>query len=638
MWWKSKPTLREQQIGELKARVERVRRAYDTTEAEQTVDTIVGIVYPYLKRPALAAFHELVSAEGVQMPDVDSLDMKGRTELAYMLRKWELRGESDGLLNELLETIFTRFCTGLPSSDDTSALSVPLAYAYKNLGEFISLIYRDLFEERYFARDLLRPLREQMYLNLCHHSGIDPTLPPKRDFQHAFKSDLPPDKLVSTYLRKTPLEGLFKVPVYLRMTRNDRMNHMHIIGGTGAGKTSLIKQLIQHDTFELEGAMPAMVVIEPHGDLVRTLAKLDGSLLQSRVVHIDPRDVEYPPALNVFALNRRRLATYDAATREQVIAGAIQTFEYLFSGLGVELTGKQQVLFRNACRVMLAMPESMGRNGTVLDMLRLMQEPERYREAIDALPDIPREFFERDFKEPTFKQTREQIRYRLQAIIENPTMGRLFTSEETKLDLFEELNSGGIILVDTAKDFLKDGSSPFGRLFISLVLQAVLERAALVPKERKDTFLIVDEAASYFDTNIDDLLTEARKYRCGLVLAHQYLDQATHALRASLAANAGIKLASGLSAQDARAMAPDMRTTADFILSRPQLEFACFIRGVTPQAVAVAIRPGIFADIEDTADALRERNREKVSAGAPQGYSAPPRTGRVENEDVSPEW
>ncbi len=173
----------------------------------------------------------------------------------------------------------------------------------------------------------------------------------------------------------------------------------------------------------------------------------------------------------------------------------------------------------------------------ILDMLYLMSDDAPYREAIARLPDIPREFFLRDFPSKTFQQTKEQIRYRLQAILENPTMARLFTSPETKVDLHAELNKGSIILVDTAKDYLKGASDNFGRIFISLTLQAILERAAIPAAERKDTFVFVDEAASYFDSNIDDLLTDARKYRCGLVLAHQYLDQASSSLKASLAAN-----------------------------------------------------------------------------------------------------
>jgi hypothetical protein len=137
----------------------------------------------------------------------------------------------------------------------------------------------------------------------------------------------------------------------------------------------------------------------------------------------------------------------------------------------------------------------------------------------------------------------------------------------------------------------------------------------------------VDEAASFFSDNIDDLLTEARKYRCGLVLAHQYLDQATGSLRASLAANTGIKFASGLSAQDARSMAPEMRTTADFILGQPRLQFAAHIRNVTPQAVSIPVEPITNHPQLSHEDYERivERSRARVTfrSEAPQERAAP---------------
>ena len=310
-------------------------------------------------------------------------------------------------------------------------------------------------------------------------------------------------------------------------------------------------------------------------------------------------------------------------------AGVIETFDYLFTGLlGADLTARQSVLFRYIARLMLAIPETMGRNATILDMMHLMDDAEPYREAIQSLSDIPRSFFVRDFPTKTFDQTKEQIRYRLQAIIENPTLARLFTSPSTKIDLFDELNRGSVILVDTARDFLKGSSSHFGRIFIALTLQAVLERAAIPEERRRPAFLFVDEAADYFDNNIDDLLTETRKYKLGCCFAHQYLEQCTPSLKASLAANTAIKLAAGVSTSDARSLAPDMRTTQDFILAQPKLHFACHIRNVTPQAVSIPIEYGRLEKeprlSDDEYEDMRERNREEVSLGPSQPEPPPP--------------
>ena len=89
---------------------------------------------------------------------------------------------------------------------------------------------------------------------------------------------------------------------------------------------------------------------------------------------------------------------------------------------------------------------------------------------------------------------------------------RMFASPQNRLDLFPVLNDGGIVLVNTAKDFMKsEASSMFGRYIIALTFKAAMERAILPEHERRPTFLWVDEASEYFDDQIDDLLNQARK-------------------------------------------------------------------------------------------------------------------------------
>src|SRR5439155_15701780 len=200
-------------------------------------------------------------------------------------------------------------------------------------------------------------------------------------------------------------------------------------------------------------------------------------------------------------------------------------------------------------------------------------------------------FFETEFPHKSFADTKRQIQRRLWGILENPTFERMLTAPKNRIDMFDALNSGKIVLVNTAKDFLKAERSSFlGRLFISLTLQAALERAALPEGKRRPAFLYIDEAADYFDSNIDDLLTQARKYNLGVVFSHQYLDQLAPGLRSSIAANTSIKLAGGVSTADARSLAPDMRTTPDYLLSQRKearaTSFACFVRNLTSQAIS----------------------------------------------------
>jgi hypothetical protein len=556
------------------------------------------------------------------------------------------------LLERTLMRLILGFAQQLPEFEDPSPFTIPLAYALPDLKDFIERVYGTLLEEQFEQGGLFAQLTERIARNLHVVAGVPWGEENRRGWKTPGDVTGPLEQIVRQFLGGTPLEKLLLTPVPLRLSREERFNHTHIVGGTGAGKTTLLENLILYDIRSDDP--PSMVIIDPHGDMIKRLLHADLGI-EDRLVYINPRDTEFPPAVNIFAANQDRLGSYDQATREQVSAGVLQTFDYLFSGLfGFELTGKQTVPFQYVTRLLLSFPETLGRNATILDMLNLMVDAEPYRVAIDALPPFQRDFFYTDFlpKTGNYRQTKEQIRARLHAVVANPTLERLFTSETTKVDLFTELNRGSIVLVDTAKDFLKQGSATFGRIFISLTLQAVLERAAVAEDERQDTFLIVDEAASYFDSNIDDLLTEVRKFRCGCVFSHQYLDQASSSLRASLAANTNIKFASGLSAQDARAMAPEMRTTPDFILNQPKLQFAAHIRNATPQAVSIPIQPRSALPQLSVREFehLIENNRAKVSikpedqavtaigARSQAPAATPMRLDPGGLTDLSPEW
>ncbi len=601
-------------LAELRALYEQMRSAHDASryrspEARLDLGAAIYGELPDLGRlfrPFVKAIDACVGLEKVifEFPEIDwndPLSLKEHVDLSRFLRaKQHFLSRQDKATEALvngLARIFASNAEVLPKAAETSLLTVPLIYALPEPKVFVDKIIGTVNEERYADLGIFAELRDRLYRNMCSVIGVQPYTEHTKSWKYPQACDLPLDELVHTYLQGTPFLDLYLAPVPLHLGQQERFSHMHVVGGSGAGKTTLLQNLILHDLQSDDP--PSLVIVDSQGDLISKLSRLalfaPGEPLAGRVRLITPKDTKHPPAINIFAVNQGRLNSYDEATKEQITAGVIQTFDYLFAGLlGADLTAKQGVFFRFVARLMLSLPETMGRNATVLDMIALMDDATPYREAIERLPPIQRAFFERDFASKTFAQTKEQIRYRLNAVLENPTLARLFTAPDTRLDLFQTLNEGGIILVDTAKDFLKGSSANYGRIFISLVLQAILERAAIPEEKRRPTYLIVDEAAAYFDSNIDDLLTEARKYKCGCIFAHQFLDQATASLRASLAANTAIKMAGGVSTGDARSLATDMRTTPDFLLDQPKLHFACHIRHVTPNAVSVPVRLGLL--------------------------------------------
>jgi hypothetical protein len=611
----------------------------------QELDTPPGEAFSECAKGLLVDHDQLFELEE---PDWNDLSLEDAVDLRTRLRAQEHYLRHEGRCAELLTNTINgllRYVADQVPETESALFTVPLCELLNDTNDTIAEIVGTFFNGAYDRNYLFVDLSRTFYLNLCRVSGLVPDTEHKKPFVSPEDTKLSPVEVVAAYLRNTPFYDLLMTPVPFGIPQEPFFSHMHVVGGSGAGKTQWLSTLILHHINNPE--KPSLVVVDSQGDLIHTLSHIEA--IQDRLVLITPKDIHHPPAINIFDVGRNRIEQYDQATKEQVVAGAIQTLDYLFSGIvGADLTAKQSVFFRFVARLMLALPETRGRNATLEDMIHLMDDVAPYQAAIDTLPRIQRQFFERDFKtQKTFGQTKEQIRYRLNAILENPTLERLFTSSETKLDIFAELNNGSIILVDTAKDFLKDASGNFGRIFIALVLQAVMERAAIPEHQRRPTHLIIDEAQEYFDQNIDDLLTQVRKYRCGCVFAHQYLSQATPQLVSSLAANTAIKMVSGVSTKDARALAPDLRTTPEFILDQPQLHFACHVKNVTKGAVSAPVTYGTLSrerqvDNQAYHDFI-ERNRTRLSAekapreSQPTKEKAPPADTQTQGSSAGPD-
>jgi len=146
------------------------------------------------------------------------------------------------------------------------------------------------------------------------------------------------------------------------------------------------------------------------------------------------------------------------------------------------------------------------------------------------------------------------------------------------------------------------------------------------------SYLYIDEASDYFDERVGQLLAQARKYKLGVVLAHQALDQMSDGLRAIVMANTSIKMVGGTSARDARYLSSDMRASPEFILAQEKqgagTRFATFVRNITPSAVSwrvpfFTIENATRMSDEEFAKMLDRNRRELCSAGHRVGGVAP---------------
>ena len=473
------------------------------------------------------------------------------------------------------------------------------------------------------AASILPHLYDRLERNLIAASGGNPADP--RGFSRAPKLPSQADakdheQLVRSYLGGTPLLPLFDQTLNFNITTKARFEHHHIVAGSGHGKTQTLQYLIACDLEAMLEHDRSVIVLDSQGDLIRTIANLKvfapGQPLHDRIVIIDPSDVEWPVSLNLFDVGMERLTGYAPLERERLTNSILELYDFVLGTLlSAEMTQKQNVIFRYVTRLMLHIPDA------TIHTLRELMEPgseKRFAPHIAKLSGTARQFFETEFASKEFEQTKKQVLRRLWGILENQTFERMFSHPRSKLDLFAEMNAGKVILINTAKDLLKEqGTEIFGRFFIALIAQAAQERATLPAHKRTPTIVYIDEAQDYFDRNIGLILAQARKYNVGMVLAHQYLGQLEPKLQEAFAANTAIKFAGGVSAKDARALAPMLYCQPELIEAQPKGSFAAHVRGQTKSAVPLAFSFGYMEAMprmgEGERSALQQRMRDRYA-------------------------
>jgi len=550
---------------------------------EAEIDSHLSSAWPHrtpeaLRLQLLAIGRTLFEAEGLS-PDIPPPPPLHNTVEAARYRdqlaQLETARRDPGMTKEALQTIsesLAPIAQAVPPME--GQVLVDVAQFLEPMGETVQAVIAPFYRDRDY--DLFKPLKNHLLRNLEATHRTNPVLP--RDYRG--------NDAVEVYLRGTPLFDLFALKTPFAIPEEARFEHTHIVAGSGHGKTQTLQYLIRHDLPQVATGEKSVVVIDSQGDLIRTILAAE-HLPPERIVLVDPEDIEWPVELNLFSVGQERLDGYSLLERERLTNSIIELYDFVLGSLLASgMTAKQSVVFRYVTRLMFHIPDA------TIHTFRDLMEPdgaETYRDYIDQLDGTAKRFFETEFESKEFAATKTQVLRRLYGILENQTFERMFADPESKLDMFSELNAGKLILINTAKSLLKDnGTEIFGRFFIAVIAQAALERATLPPSERTPALVYIDEAQDYFDPTVGTILSQARKYRVGMVLAHQYLGQLSSGLQEAVEANTSIKLAGGVSARDARTLAGQMNCDPGLVQRQQKGSFATYIRGYTDRAVSMA--------------------------------------------------
>lgn len=316
------------------------------SDAEPSLDVQVAIA---------CAIQRLMTAEGMAELEIDwgTLDLGGyegshlRQYLKDQIRFFEKFDTNMPRWRTTVENIFVGILsylvvTGMEGTDDEDAgFRVSLIDLLDTPDEVIERLIGTPFGADLVYAGLFRDIRETFNENALMASGIDPSDRNSKKqivVPTEYRHDTPFD-LVRTYVSRTAFLPFFTHSVPFAIPEQARFEHCHVLGGTGHGKTQLLQHLIYADLKRAQTERRSVVVIDSQGDLIRKIAHLSlfdpdrEDTLAGKLVLIDPSDIEYPVALNMFDMRRDRIEGYSAAERERVLNGTIELYENFFGSL-----------------------------------------------------------------------------------------------------------------------------------------------------------------------------------------------------------------------------------------------------------------------------------------------------------------
>lgn len=317
-----------------------------------------------------------------------------------------------------------------------------------------------------------------------------------------------------------PREGLYiwdnvfrneKRPIYIK--NEDRFRHFYVIGQTGTGKSSILTVMARQDLKNGKG----MAVMDPHGDFAKDLVNFVPKNRADDLIYFDPGDLSRPMGLNMLEAN-----TDDE--KQMVVADATNIMIKLF---GNEIFGPRiQDYFRNGCLTLMDYPQW----GAITDIIRLFTDENFQRERRTTLKNaVVKAWWDYTYAKMGEREKWEIIPYfaaKFGQFITNTLMRNIVGQTKSAFSIEDIMNNEKLLLISLSKGILGDlNSNLLGLILVSKIQIAAMKRQSMAASERKDFFLYIDEFQNYVTDSIESILSEARKYRLGLIIAHQYLGQ-----------------------------------------------------------------------------------------------------------------
>lgn len=417
-----------------------------------------------------------------------------------------------------------------------------------------------------------------------------------------------------TYFAKTNFRGQDKI---FGIKEKDRLQHMYIIGQTGTGKTTLLKNLAIQDIKTGQG----LAVIDPHGEFVEDLLDSIPEERLQETIYFNPIDVEHPIGFNV-------LEVKDPEHKHLVASGLMAIFTKIWANVW---SARMEYILDNCVMALLDTPGT-----TLMGIPRLLVDKEYRRKIVANIKDpVVKSFWVTEYEawEPRFRnEAIVPIQNKVGQFLATKMIRNIVGQSKSTLDIEDVIENRKILLVNISKGLVgEDNSALLGAMLITKIQLTAMERVRTPTGERHPFFLYVDEVQNFATDAFATILSEARKYGLGLIISHQYIGQlvteTSTRVRDAVFGNVGTMITFRVGATDAEFLevqfAPEL-ISQDFVnLSNYNVYLKLLVDGISSRPFSAITLPPI--PLESSL-----RIKERIVEASRKRYSQPAR--EVESE------
>jgi len=388
---------------------------------------------------------------------------------------------------------------------------------------------------------------------------------------------------------------------------DDRRRHMYVIGKTGMGKSEMIKNMAIQDIHNGRG----IAVVDPHGELVEDILNAVPPQRINDVVYFNPADADYPIAFNI-------LESVDEPHEKNLVASGLIG---IFKKLWAESWGPRlEYLLRNAILALLDYPGS-----TLLGVTRILVDKEYRQKVVDKISDpVVKSFWTQEY--PKYSQQFQveaisPIQNKVGQFLSLALIRNIVGQVKSTIDLRQIMDNRKILLLNLSKGRIgEDASALLGAMMITKMQLAAMGRVDIPESERQDFYLYVDEFQNFVTNSFADILSEARKYRLNLIVAHQYIAQLTTSdstkVRDAVFGNVGTIVTFRVGAEDAEFLAKEFAPTFDETdlvnLAKYDVYLKLMIDGIASTPFSASTLPPLPKD-QDSKDKIIKVSRERYA-------------------------